>query len=373
LAKLALVIGGTGPTGPLVVDGLADRGYEVTILHGGQHEADFRTPGIRHIHSDPHFAETLQEGLSSESYDLVVAQYGRLSIIADVLAGRTDRLIAVGAATAVYAAEDDPRWGLLGRPALFSDTTSLFIASADDDKLKYKMLMALTNLMEHDAQGDYAATYLGYPNNYGPRQPGPQDWCIVRRILDGRRRIIIADGGLKLRSQVYTRNAAAALLRIVDSPAVSRGKRYSYCDEVTYTLKSRILAIAAYLGAELELIDMPYQNAWPCHPFWRFEQGHRLCQSSLIRSQLGLADEVDAEQGLRETVDWLLASRPTPGGESEKQIGDPFDYAAEDELIADYELNRKSMRPVASPLRGAAHIYRHPKRPNETWRAPAQS
>ncbi len=34
------------------------------------------------------------------------------------------------------------------------------------------------------------------------------------------------------------------------------------------------------------------------------------------------------------TVDWLLANRPAPGGELERQIGDPFDYEREDELVA---------------------------------------
>jgi nucleoside-diphosphate-sugar epimerase len=33
----ALVIGGTGPTGPYVVEGLLQRDYEVTIMHGGFH------------------------------------------------------------------------------------------------------------------------------------------------------------------------------------------------------------------------------------------------------------------------------------------------------------------------------------------------
>ena len=33
----ALVVGGTGPTGPLIVQGLLDRGYEVTVYHRGFH------------------------------------------------------------------------------------------------------------------------------------------------------------------------------------------------------------------------------------------------------------------------------------------------------------------------------------------------
>ncbi|MFD2780555.1 hypothetical protein ACFS32_04775 [Novosphingobium pokkalii] len=52
-----LVIGGTGQTGPLVIQGLVDRGHAVTILHSGRHEPPL--PPIEHIHADVHFAETL--------------------------------------------------------------------------------------------------------------------------------------------------------------------------------------------------------------------------------------------------------------------------------------------------------------------------
>ena len=34
----ALVVGGTGPTGPFIVNGLLERGYEVAIFHRGTHE-----------------------------------------------------------------------------------------------------------------------------------------------------------------------------------------------------------------------------------------------------------------------------------------------------------------------------------------------
>ena len=55
----ALVIGGTGPSGPHIVNGLISRGYDVSVLHGGQHEIRFDEE-IEHIHVDPHFQETLE-------------------------------------------------------------------------------------------------------------------------------------------------------------------------------------------------------------------------------------------------------------------------------------------------------------------------
>lgn len=45
----ALVIGGTGPSGPDVVHGLLNRGFDTTIFHAGTHEVPL--PGeVRHIH-----------------------------------------------------------------------------------------------------------------------------------------------------------------------------------------------------------------------------------------------------------------------------------------------------------------------------------
>ena len=80
----ALVIGGTGPSGPHTVNGLLERGYEVTVLHGGQHEVEFAQP-VEHVHTDPHFAETLGPALAGRSFDLVLATYGRMRIIAELV------------------------------------------------------------------------------------------------------------------------------------------------------------------------------------------------------------------------------------------------------------------------------------------------
>lgn len=48
-----LVIGGTGPTGPHIVNGLLERGHDVTILHTGGHETDAIPERVPHIHTNP--------------------------------------------------------------------------------------------------------------------------------------------------------------------------------------------------------------------------------------------------------------------------------------------------------------------------------
>src|ERR1019366_9010390 len=291
----ALVIGGTGPTGPFVVEGLHQRGFDVTILHGGQHEFEFAVPNVRHIHEDPHFQEPLERGIGSQPFNLVVAQYGRLRIIAEVFKGRTERLVAVGGATGIYAPDGDERWGATGKPALFADSSTVYVREPGEDganKIGFRMVEAMNALFENHAGGAYSATYIGYPVNYGPRSPGPYDWSAIRRVLDGRRSIVIADGGIKIDSRVFTANAAAAGLLAIAKPEIAAGKRYSVADDNAFTMRQRIEFIASHMGHEFEFVDMPYELAWPCYPLWRPVRGHRLTLSTLIRDELGYRDPV---------------------------------------------------------------------------------
>lgn len=367
----ALVIGGTGPTGPLVVEGLLDRSFEVTILHGGQHEAEF-SAGVRHIHEDPHFAEPLTRGIAGETFDLVIAQYGRLRVCADVLAGRTARLIAIGGATGIAAPPGDPRWGRAGRPASVPDDSEILVADEGPDgrnKIGRRMVQAMEAVFDHHAAGDYSATYIAYPVNYGPRTPGPYDWTVIRRALDGRRRIVVADAGQKMESRVFTHNAAAAVLLCVDMPDAAAGRRYSVTDGYGFTMRQRIEFVGLCLGVEFEIIDMPYDLAWPCYPFYRHSPDHRLTTSARIRAELGYTDAVPADEAMERSIRWLVENPPDPGGELEQQVGDPFDYLAEDALIDRWLGWRGRFADVVSPLPKPGHQYRHPKQEGQTWEA----
>src|SRR5689334_15936797 len=211
----ALIIGGTGPSGPYIVDGLLDRGYDVTILHGGQHEVAFKQP-IEHIHTDPHFAETLAPALEGRAFDVVLATYGRMRIIAELVKGKAARFIGVGGAS-VYAPHDDPRWGPLGAPALVPEDAP----RCDDPRgRRFSHLMWVTEetVMQAHREGHYSATYFRYPRIYGAHSPANPDWSVVRRIVDGRKCLIIpANGALKRRG--FARNVAHALLLAIDKPA----------------------------------------------------------------------------------------------------------------------------------------------------------
>lgn len=367
--KSALVIGGTGPTGPFVVNGLIDRGYAVTILHSGTHEVPFKQE-VEHIHADVHFRETLAAAIGDRRWDIVIAAYGRLQLTSNVLKGHTGRVIAVGGATGALAQPADPRWGGMGPASNLDEDKALQEIDPQRNRLGYQMAQAEAALFEAHHAGHYSATHLAYPILYGPRQPGAHDWCIVRRVLDGRRHFIIADGGIKIEARAYAQNAAHAVLLAVDQPGIAAGKRYVMSDDQLYTMRQRVEAIAHHMGHRFEFVDMPYDKALPCHVLWRRTRVSRFRDTRKIRQELGYSDQVGAQEALQRTVDWLLANRPEGGGETELQLGDPFDYAREDHLIAQWQTAMGGMHEVDYPLPAAAHIYRHPARPHDGWRRP---
>src|ERR1700738_2893628 len=95
MSQSALLIGGTGPTGPPIALGLERRGFEVTILHSGSHEVP-EVAHLRHLHGDVFIEDGLRAALGGETFDVAIANYGRLRSIGEVLKGRTGRLMSIG-------------------------------------------------------------------------------------------------------------------------------------------------------------------------------------------------------------------------------------------------------------------------------------
>lgn len=354
-----LIIGGTGPTGPYIVDGLLQRGCEVAVLHRGTHEVDFSGP-VEHIHGDPHFVETLQQSLGPRTFDLVVATYGRLRHVVEVMKGRTSRLIAVGGLPyrALVEGEKDPD----GVPVPVPETAPLYTDEAGN-RFSYLMMLSERALMKAHEQGHYLATLFRFPLVFGPRQLAPPEWSLIRRILDGRKQLIIPDGGWRLERRGYAENMAHAVLLAVDNPSNSAGQVYNVADETILSIRDWAAHIARTMDHEWELLSMPFAIARPSRPY-AGRAHHRVLDISKVQEHLGYRDVVTCPEAIRRTVDWYLAHRPDPGGEVEKQLGDPFDYATEDRLIAEYRKATDHLREIGEVKFKWRHAYDHPTRPH---------
>jgi nucleoside-diphosphate-sugar epimerase len=324
-----LVVGGTGPTGIPLVRGLVDRGHDVTILHRGTHERAETPAVVRHVHADPYDADALGAALAGTTWDVVVAMYGRLRAVAAAVRGRTGRFVSVGGVPAYRGWMNPFLEGPSGLPVPVREDMATVELASDDEK-GYRIVRTERAVFAAHP----GATHFRYPYVYGPYQLAPREWCVVRRVRDGRRRIVVADDGLTLHHHGYTENLAHALLLAIDQPDAAAGNIYNCADDEVLTVRQVIEIIAAALDHELELVSMPFALARPAWPMIAQPRPtHRVLDLGRLRADLGYRDVVPARTALAHTAQWLLANPPEPGGTEEMVLTDPFDYAAEDRLI----------------------------------------
>lgn len=368
----ALLVGGTGPTGPHIVEGLAARGFDVTIFHRGTHEVEFGCPVV-HIHGDPHFAPSIAEALDGRSFDVVVAAYGRLRLLAEQMAGHCGRFIGIGG-VAVYPGHHEPAgvWPHGLRPAMREQDLPSTRPDPDDSASAATRFSAAVFRTErhvldlHDA-GRFSASYFRYPVIYGPRQLGGKEWSVVRRIRDGRRRLIVPDGGLAIMTRAHAANAAHAVLLAVDHPDASAGQVYNVGDEQQFTLRQWAEVIASELDAPLELVSVPDHVAWPARALFPLcrESAHSQIDTAKIGAELGYRDVVPADAALRETARWYWHHQDT--ADELAGTDDAFDYAGEDQLLALFDgfLETYDER-YARAAPPSVHPYPHPVAPGLT-------
>lgn len=356
----ALIIGGTGPTGPALVEGLLQRGYRVTMLHRGTHEVEEIPPEVEHLHTDPHFRETLDAALAGRTFDLVLATYGRLRLIAQAVIGKTPRFIGVGGTPSyrgMLVPESNRPTGL---PVPTPEDAPL-VSSETEARFGYLVAQTEKAVMQANADGHYAATMFRYPLVYGPRQLSSPVWSVVQRILDKRPAMIVPDGGLTLLTRGYALNMAHAVLLAVDQPQASAGQIYNCGDEQMLTLRQWVEVISDTMGYTWDIVGVPDSVAHPARCLIPFQGAayHQVMDLTKIKTELGYRDLVPARQAVADTVHWYLEHPPSP----QALHSDPLNYAAEDALIALMQACITRMQAVAFERPAVYHSYPHPKEP----------
>ena len=324
-----LVIGGTGPTGLPLVRGLVDSGYDVSILHRGLHEHAQTPASVAHLHADPFDVESLAACLDGLSFDITIVMYGRLRRIADVMVGRTGRFLSVGGVPAYRGWMNPWIHEPNGLPVPVAEGAPTVDVAAEDEK-GYQMVRTEQAVFAAHP----GAAHFRYPYVYGPHQLTPREWCVVRRALDGRRQMIVADGGLTLHHHGYTENLAHAVLLAVAQPDNAAGKVFNVGDAEVLTVRQVIELICAELDHEMEIVSLPFELALPALPMLaQPSPTHRVLDLGRITNDLGYTDLVPARVAVGRAARWLVEHPPARGGTEETVLTDPFDYAAEDRLI----------------------------------------
>lgn len=357
-----LVVGGTGPTGPHVIAGLLVRGHDVTVFHRGMHEPP-GLPPVEHLHGDPHFRESIIETLKDRSFDAVLAMYGRARHLAPALRGRCEQFVAIGGAPVYRGFFPRPGY-LMPVPVTEEDAT---VQSAPDGDAALQFSLRLAEAEAAVFASHPSATVLRYPMLYGPNNTRPQEWSVIRRIRDGRRHMILPDGGFHVHTRCAARNAAGYVLAVVDHPDVAAGRVYNCGDPFNWSIRQWVEAIVELLGAQLELVAIPasiaVEAATTLLPLAGTTAPHSVLSTDRARRELGYQPAIHPLDALRELLDWF-ACQPGFDPSGNPAFTDRFDYGTEDAVIAAY---RRAVEHVVAAVdqhpAPPIHSMPHPKAP----------
>jgi nucleoside-diphosphate-sugar epimerase len=356
------VVGGTGPTGPHVVDGLIARGHDVIILHRGVHEVA-GLADVEHIHADPHFRESIDEALGPSTFDVVIAMYGRVKHLAPALAGRCEQFISIGGVP-VYRGFF-PRAGTPELPIPITEAHPVVQEDSEDPALRFSRRLAEAE--EAVFAHHRGATVFRFATVYGPNTPRPAEWSIVKRVRDGRPHMILPDGGFQIHSRCAARNAAAFVLAAVDRPEAAAGEIYNCGDPLNWSLRQWAETIVRQLGAQLEMISMPseiaVEAATTLLPLANTTATHCIVSTEKARLELGYRPVVDPIDALGEVLAWYEADSAVDPGAS-PSLTDRFDYRTEDALIEQYRAASDHIaRAVEQHPAAPVHSMPHPTSP----------
>eukprot|EP00947_MAST-08B_sp_MAST-8B-sp1_P003401 g3401.t1 len=370
----SLVVGGTGVTGSFVVAGLLRRSHTVTVAHTGRHKparADapwYYDGSVRVLLTGVDDADELATTLvrvdgADFFFDHVFVLYGKLRVTAPLFAGagggsdgrrRCGRFYSAGGSVVydTYGTSTAP-WAVAGNvlgctalaedtPLMTTDGTLTGTANSFNPKLNKIIETDKAVFAAHPE-----ATHVRYGEIYGPNNILPRMWMVVKRVLDGRPGIIVspmANHAMAGGGCAYGANAAQYFLLAVDRPGQSKGQIFNAFETQVPTMKQWILIIARALGRpDFRVFELPTELAVPSRPLTPgFEDdlpppgGTRgVFTNHKGRALLGYTDVVPVVEAISRTARWL--ARPENHVDAKVSRGilqDPFNYRAEDELLA---------------------------------------
>ncbi|MGH2914940.1 MAG: NAD-dependent epimerase/dehydratase family protein [Solirubrobacteraceae bacterium] len=265
----AVVLGVSGLTGRAIAAELADAGWDVVGTgRDGSRFPDALRARVRFVRSDRHDAEQLRELLASGA-DAVIdclcytAQHARALVDCRAAFGSA----VVLSSKAVYIddggrhsnSDQPPRFGGAvseQQPVLAPDWSGAF---ASREGYGPNKVAAERTLLDCGA----AISILRPSLIHGPGAACPREWFVVKRLLDGRRQIPLAQGG---RTGNHP-TAAANLARLVRVCAQRPGRRVlNAADPDTPTAREVVEAIAAACGRPVQIVglgeDAPPKWGW---------------------------------------------------------------------------------------------------------------
>ena len=243
-----LVIGGTQFMGREIVQRLAARGHEVSVLHRRDHH-DLGT-GIGNLQADRGDEAAMSRAVGEQPFDAVFDlaydwEKGTTSAqVESVARGCGERLqrYVFMSSIAAYGEGLDRRES---DPLAPDDHPNPYVANkASAERALFRM---------HAASG-FPVTTFRPPFVHGPRQPFDREQFFWDRMRDGRP-IVLPDGGRQPMQWVYSCDVADACVRALEVPDAA-GEAFNIAHEAG-TQRSFVEALARAAGLEPKFVSLP--------------------------------------------------------------------------------------------------------------------
>ena len=339
MAKTALIIGGTGQIGLAAASRLAWDGWAVTAALRGLHSPELPT-GVKSIRLDR--ADTPALLTAARGHDLVLDTVAYDTGHAEQLAGLAGDVgsLVVISTGSVYLGRDgtyldvatDDSFPTFPVPLSETDPT---IDNAEQTYSPLKAAMERRLL----ATPDLPVSILRPGAIHGPHSPALREWFFIKRVLDGRRRVVLAYDGASRFGTSATANIAELVLRRAEQP----GRRaLNAADDGSLTVAEIGRAVFEAMGHEAEILTFaggPREELGSSP--WGIPNPIVLSMSA-AREQLGYRPAVSYAEGLADDIRWVTDAVAAAGrrGQTWEQLFPSivtrygaagwFPYAAED-------------------------------------------
>lgn len=340
MSARALVIGGAGQVGRPTVASLLGAGWDVTVA--GRREDEFPA-GVRESRIDRNDDAAMDELLST-GFDVVVDLF---AFTPDHARQLTRNRATIGAVVAVSTAGMyvDPEGRALESiideasaprfPAPIPESAAT-VAPGGGTYARGKRAMELALI-----ESDLPATIIRPATIHGPSSSQPREWFYVRRVLDGRRHVVLGFDGRGAYHPVSTPNLAEMIRLAANRP----GTRVLNAGDPGVPDESALVrAVVDAMNADVQVVTVP--GAPPVASPWSLPSPI-LLDTRAAAEELGYEPVATYRSGIASTVASLLEEversvlparlEQPPFGEPgigvRLFLGDsrrPFDYAAED-------------------------------------------
>lgn len=327
-----LVIGGTGFIGSHLVRELARRGHRVSVFHRGRTSANLPAESIHGERSD---LSRLGPPVDVV-IDLILSSGGQAAELMKAFRGVAKRVVAASsmdvyrACGVLHGSEEGPL-----EPVPLTENSALRTRLSTYPAEQVKALQKVFTWLDDEydkipverevlADPELPGTVLRLPMIYGPGDRLHRFHPVLKRMDDGRRRILFEEGVAAWRApRGYVENVAAAIALAATSERAA-GRIYNVAEWPSWSEREWAGKIAEAAGWKGEFVVLPKERM-PAHLVQPGNSAqHWEADSTRIRQELGYLEPTPLEEAIERTIAWERAN-PPDGFNPHR-----FDYDAED-------------------------------------------